>query len=185
MAVSMVVAEDNILTSMILRAELEKNGYNVIALARSGPEVMESWRSTLPEVVVVDVMLPEMDGLQVTRAIMRERPTCIVIITGMGDYQQRADDAGAMGYLEKPFGIEHLIAEVERARRRFAWFMSVRGSGSDPEAVLESWPVISGAVRRLASRNHIEEEEAFQRLQQQALDQRLPLREVAQRELSG
>jgi response regulator NasT len=178
----MILAEDNILTSMILRTELEKSGYTVSAVARSGPEVIGKWRSMQPDVVVLDVMLPETDGLKVTRAMMEERPTCVVIITGMGDYQQHADDAGAMGYVEKPFEVEQLAAEIERARTRFDWFNTLCASEQSPEAALDTWRSVFRAVKQLASKEHVPETEALHRLQQTAVEQQLSLREAAERE---
>jgi response regulator NasT len=132
--------------------------------------------------VVLDMMLPETDGLKITRAIMQERPTCVVIITGMGDYQRHADDAGAMGYVEKPFEVERLVAEVERARARFDWFSAVRASEPSPEAALDAWRVVFRAVKQLSSREHVQEAEALHRLHQKADEQHLSLRQVAERE---
>ena len=91
-----VIAEDEWLLAMALRRQVESYGYQVVGTASSGREVLELCRRESPDVVFMDLQMPEMDGLEATRTLMQESPRCVVIITGKAQLDQLARQAGAM-----------------------------------------------------------------------------------------
>lgn len=115
-----VIAEDNWLTPAVLRAALEAHGYEVAAVARTGGEALEACRRERPDVVLMDIRMPGLDGIEVTRQLMAESPTCVVMVTGDASLSAASEQAGAMGYLVKPFLPDEIIAAIRAAWARFS-----------------------------------------------------------------
>ena len=129
MAVRVVIAEDEFLIATQTRHELERQGYEVVAVARTGTEALDLCILHRPEVVLMDIRMPDMGGIEATRRIMSICPACVVVVTGNPDLGQEAERAGAMGYVVKPFHSEQVRSAIEAARARFAELMGERRNG--------------------------------------------------------
>lgn len=183
MATRIVIAEDNWLTPTVLRTELEAHGYEIAGIARTGTEALELTRRAQPDVVLMDIRMPEMDGIEVTRVLMEECLACVVMVTGDASLSQVAEEAGAMGYLVKPFLPNEINQAVQQAQRRFSWFQHVcKESGGQ---ALVAWKAVRQALREISDRDRISEEEAFARLRQAATAQNATLRQTAEEMLTA
>jgi AmiR/NasT family two-component response regulator len=180
MLARIVIAEDNWLTPTVLRAELEAHGYEVVGVARTGTEALELWRRLSPDVVLMDIRMPEIDGIEVTHRVMAEGPTCVVMVTGDSSLSHASEEAGAMGYLVKPFLPDEISAVVEMARERFARFQEVRAELPDACEALPAWSAVRNAIREIGDRDRVRDDEAFRRLRQRAADQGVTLRRAAE-----
>lgn len=119
-----VIGEDEGLTRLRLSMSLQRLGVTVVGTAANGEEAVRATRELRPDVVLMDIQMPELDGLQALRRIMTECPTPVVMLTAYSDLEtvQRAEAAGAVGYLSKPILDEELGPEILRARERFSIF---------------------------------------------------------------
>ena len=185
MLARIVIAEDNWLTPSVLRAELETHGYEVVGVARTGTEALELCRREFPEVVLMDIGMPEIDGIEVTRLLMEEGPTCVVMVTGDSSLSQASEEAGAMGYLVKPFLPDEIGAVVEMARERFGRFQEVRAEAPDSHEALYAWSAVRRAIKAIGDRDRVRDEEAFARLRQTASDRAVTLRQAAEALVAG
>ena len=185
MLARIVIAEDNWLTPTVLRAELETHGYEVVGVARTGTEALELCRREFPEVVLMDIGMPEIDGIEVTRLLMEEGPTCVVMVTGDSSLSQASEEAGAMGYLVKPFLPDEIGAAVEMARERFGRFQEVRAEAPDAHEALYAWSAVRRAIKAIGDRDRVRDEEAFARLRQTASDRAVTLRQAAEALVAG
>ena len=179
MAIRIVIAEDNWLTPAVLRAELESHDYQVVGIARTGTETLELCRRERPEVVLMDIRMPGIDGVEVTRLLMEESPTCVVMVTGDASRNQTSDEAGAMGYLVKPFLPHEIVIAVGDALGRFARFQRVRAEAESAQAALAAWHVVRRAVREMGDRDRLSDAQAFDRIQQAASAQGVTLLQAA------
>lgn len=185
MAKRVLIAEDNWLTPTVLRAELESHGFEVVSVARTGTEAVEQARQTDPDVVLMDIQMPELDGIQATRAIMEERPTCVVIVTGRAELSQVAEESGAVAYLVKPFMPDEIVAVVEEALQRYEWYLVVLAESASPHDALQVWPQTQKAVRVIADRDRTPEAEAFTALRRTASERGTTIAEAAQEVLAS
>ena len=155
-----LIADDEVLLGHALSMSFRALNYSVVGLARNGEEALSLVRAHRPDVVTMDVRMPACDGLEATRRIMAEQPTCIVMLTAFSGYQEAAKDAGAMGYAVKPLFPAHIPALVESARRRFARYMEIRSTQPSPEAALQTWLVVQAAVGSICQSGRSEDESA-------------------------
>ncbi len=121
-----LIADDEFLVAMAVRCELEALGHAVVGMARDGREAVALCDSLHPDLVLMDVQMPEMDGLAATRHLMAHRPVCVVIVTGKAHSAQAAEEAGAMGYAEKPLVAWMIAPLLASARARFTQFLAQR-----------------------------------------------------------
>jgi response regulator NasT len=168
MPTRVVIAEDEWLTATALRAELERQGYDVIGMARSGTEAVSLCAEQAPEVVMMDVQMPGMDGLEATRTLMGRRPTCVVVVTGEVRLEEAAAQAGAMCSVMKPLLGEQIPEVMATARERFQQFLVLRDGDTDLAAVMARWQVVRKAALALAEAEGISEQAAFRKLRQRA-----------------
>jgi AmiR/NasT family two-component response regulator len=185
MAKRVLIAEDNWLTPTVLRAELESHGFEVVSVARTGTEAVEQTQQAEPDVVLMDIQMPELDGIQATRAIMEERPTCVVIVTGRAELSQVAEESGAIAYLVKPFMPDEIVAVVEEALQRYEWYRALLAESPSPHEALQAWPRIQKAVRAIADRDRTPEAEAFCALRRTAAERGKTIAEAAQEVLAS
>src|SRR2546421_6371208 len=181
-ALRVLVAEDEALTRTILRARLEKLGHQVVAEAENGVQAVEAARSHKPDAIIMDIRMPEMDGIEAARQIVAERPCAILFLTAFSEdtLVEQASDTGALAYLMKPFRKEDLAPALEVAVRRFRQIQSQGAKIAELEETLETRKLIERAKGILMDRHAMTEDEAFKRIHFQARNQNKKMREIAQ-----
>ncbi|HLK56882.1 MAG TPA: response regulator [Chthonomonadaceae bacterium] len=177
-----VIAEDEQLTRTIIRARLEKLGHTVVAEAGDGQQAIEATRLHKPDVVIMDIKMPVMDGIEAARAILAEAPCAILFLSSFNEQElvEQASETGALAYLMKPFRKEDLAPALEMAVRRFREIQSQRKEIEDLKETLETRKLIERAKGILMDRHNMSEEEAFKRIHFQARNQNKKMREIAQ-----
>ena len=177
-----LVAEDEALTRTILRARLEKLGHQVVSEAENGVQAVEGARAHKPDAIIMDIRMPEMDGIEAARQIFAERPCAILFLTAFSEdtLVEQASDAGALAYLMKPFRKEDLAPALEVAVRRFRQLQGQQEKISQLEETLETRKLIERAKGILMDRHGMTEDEAFKRIHFQARNQNKKMREIAQ-----
>ena len=127
-----LVAEDETIIRLDLRGLLERAGYEVVAEARDGEEAVELARQHEPDLAVLDVKMPRLDGIEAARRMLEERPIPIVMLTAFDQRElvERAAEAGVYGYLVKPFREQDVVPAIELARARYEELVAVRGGGA-------------------------------------------------------
>ena len=143
-----LIAEDETIIRLDLRALLERAGFEVCAEARDGEEAVELARATEPEVAVLDVKMPRLDGIEAARRILDERPIPIVMLTAYGQEElvSRAVEAGVFGYLVKPFRETDLLPAIHAARARHAELEALREEAESLAEALATRKVVAEAV---------------------------------------
>jgi response regulator NasT len=177
-----VIAEDEQLTRTIIRARLEKLGHVVVAEAGDGAQAIEAARAHKPDVIIMDIKMPVMDGIEAARTILSETPCAILFLSSFNEQElvEQATDTGALAYLMKPFRKEDLAPALEMAVRRFRQIRSQQREIDDLKETLETRKIIERAKGLLMDRHHMSEEEAFKRIHFQARNQNKKMREIAQ-----
>jgi len=181
-----LIADDEAIIRMGLKALLEDMGHRVVGAAADGANAVRLAHSLQPDLVILDVKMPGLDGLQAAEAITTERPVAIVILSAYADQElvERASSVAVHGYLVKPIRPAELGPALEVAASRFEQWLALRQEVTDLEEALLSREVVERAKRVLMEREHLKEDEAFHRIQAQARQQRRPMREVAEEVLS-
>jgi len=177
-----VIAEDEQLTRTIIRARLEKLGHVVVAEAGDGVQAVEAARTHKPDVIIMDIKMPVMDGIEAARTILSESPCAILFLSSFNEQElvEQATETGALAYLMKPFRKEDLAPALEMAVRRFRQIRSQQREIDDLKETLETRKIIERAKGILMDRHHMSEEEAFKRIHFQARNQNKKMREIAQ-----
>jgi len=177
-----LIAEDEPLTRMMLRARLEKIGHQVVAEAETGVQAVQEARVHQPDLIIMDIRMPEMDGLEAARAIVQELPCAIVFLTAYSEAElvEAAGEAGAFGYLVKPFRKEDLGPAIEIAMLRFRELQARSREVEELKEALETRKLIERAKGILMQRLGLTEEEAFKRIHFQARNQNKKMREIAE-----
>ena len=176
-----VVAEDETLIRLDLVEVLTGAGYRVVAEAGDGRAAVEAVREHCPDIVVMDVKMPVMDGIAAAGEIAGERLAPVVMLTAFSQRElvDRASQAGAMAYVVKPFSKSDLVPAIEIARARFAEIQAVEAEVSDLTERLESRKAVDRAKGLLQAGLGLSEPEAFRWIQKTAMDLRKSMREVA------
>ena len=177
-----VVAEDEVLIRLDLVEMLTEEGYDVVGQAGDGEVAVALTRDLKPDLVVMDVKMPKLDGISAAEQIASERIAPVVMLTAFSQRElvERASQAGAMAYVVKPFGKGDLIPAIEIARARFVEIQAVEAEVSDLTERLESRKVVERAKGLLQSGLGLSEPEAFRWIQKTAMDLRKSMREVAE-----
>lgn len=184
MPARVLIAEDEWLVAAGLRSQLERLGCEVVAVVRTGTEAVRLCREAHPDVVFMDVQMPEMDGLTATRQLMDVCPQAIVIVTGNSTLRAAAEEAGAMEFVVKPLLDNQIPALVGEASQRFAWYRTVRDQTPVGASALQAWRVVRRALQHLVALNGHTEAAAFSHLQQRAGEHSQSLREMAEEMLA-
>jgi len=176
-----LICEDEGLTVLKLRRLLTAAGHTVVGEAKSGEEALTIAAETQPDLVLMDVKMPEMDGVEATRRLMEQRPLPIVMLTAYSDDEtvRSATEAGACAYLVKPVSRSQLLSALHVAASRFAELEQVKREVEDLAAALEVRKLIERAKGLLMDRAGLSEAEAFRRLQKASRDQRRPMKQIA------
>jgi two-component system, response regulator PdtaR len=179
--VRILVAEDETIIRLDLRGLLERAGFDVCAEAKDGEEAVELARSRQPDLAVLDVKMPRLDGIEAARRILAERPIPIVMLTAYGQEElvSRAVEAGVFGYLVKPFREHDLLPAIAAARARHEELQAVRGEAESLADALAARKVIERAKGLLMEKEGLSEQEAFARLRKASQSSSRPLRTIA------
>jgi response regulator NasT len=176
-----LLVEDEGLVAAGLRGQLEEIGHQVVGLATDGHQAVGLASSLDPDLIIMDIRIPGMDGIEAARAILSQKAIPIVFLTAYtdDDLLQRAGDAGAMAYLLKPVNGPNLRSAIQVALARFKELDALRHEVTDLKEVLETRKVVEQAKGILMKRLQLSEAEAFRRLQQRSRSKRMTIREVA------
>jgi two-component system, response regulator PdtaR len=177
-----VIAEDEALIRLDLSEMLAEEGYEVVGQAGDGEAAVALAEEHRPDLVVLDVKMPKLDGISAAERIAKQRIAPVVILTAFSQRElvERARDAGAMAYLVKPFGKNDLVPAVEMAVSRFAELAELEQEVSTLTERLEVRKLVDRAKGVLQSSLGVSEPEAFRWIQKTAMDLRLSMRDVAQ-----
>src|SRR5437773_7760976 len=181
-AMRVLIAEDETIIRLDLRALLERAGFEVCAEARDGEEAVELARQTEPEVAVLDVKMPRLDGIEAAKRMLAERPIPIVMLTAYGQEElvSRAVEAGVFGYLVKPFREQDLVPAIAAARARHEELAAVREEAESLAEALAARKAIERAKGLLMEKEGLSEQDAFARLRKASQISGRPLKVVAE-----
>lgn len=187
MSVRVVIAEDEAIIRLDLKETLEEEGYSVIGETGRGDQALDLVRDLRPDLAILDVKMPGMDGLEVAKVIGDERICGVLVLTAFSQREiiEQARDAGALAYLVKPFQKSDLIPAIEVAIGRFRELQALSGHVDALGEQLEARKLIDRAKGRLIDEFAMKEQDAFSFIQRTAMKERSKMREVAERILSG
>ena len=179
---TVVIAEDEALIRMDLAEMLTEEGYDVVGQAGDGAKAVELAEQLRPDLVILDVKMPVLDGIAAAERIAGQRIAPVVILTAFSqrDLVERARDAGAMAYLVKPFSKGDLVPAIEMAVSRFAELSLLEQEVADLHDRLETRKAVDRAKNVLQQQLQLSEPEAFRWIQKTAMDLRLSMRQVAE-----
>lgn len=182
-----LVAEDEAIIRLDLAEMLREAGYDVVAEVGDGRQAVDRTRELSPDLVVMDVKMPVLDGISAADEIGHDGIAPVVMLTAFSDKElvERASDAGVMAYVLKPFTIDDLEPAITVARSRWAERKALEGEVADLGARLETRKRMDRAKGVLMARLGLDEAGAFRWIQKTAMDRRLGMREVADAVIAG
>lgn len=180
--VRVVIAEDEAIIRLDLKETLEGEGYLVVGDCGRGDTAIELVRELRPDVVILDIKMPGLDGIETCRRISRERDAAVVLLTAFSqrDLIERARDAGALAYLVKPFSRRELVPAVEIARARHRELKALSDHADTLGQRLEARKTIDRAKGRLMDEKGLSEADAFAYIQHSAMSRRTSMKVIAQ-----
>ncbi|MEN9687254.1 MAG: hypothetical protein RL381_266 [Actinomycetota bacterium] len=178
-AVRILVAEDEALIRMDLVEMLQEAGYNVVAQATNGEEAITLATEHQPDLAILDVKMPVLDGISAAEKIISIAPVLMLTAFSQKELVDRARDAGVMAYVVKPFTIGDLVPAIEIAISRHTQMKSLADEVADLHERLEARKIIDRAKGILMKALNLSEPEAFSWIQRAAMDRRLTMKEVA------
>ena len=186
-SIRILVAEDEALIRLDLAEMLTEAGYDVVAQASNGEQAVDLSRALKPDLVIMDVKMPVLDGISAAEQINKERIAPVVMLTAFSQKElvERARDAGVMAYIVKPFSASDLAPAIDIARSRWLELHALESEIADLGERLETRKSVDRAKGVLMAELKISEAEAFRWIQKAAMDRRLGMREVAVAVISG
>jgi AmiR/NasT family two-component response regulator len=180
--VRVVIAEDEALIRLDLKEMLEEEGYEIAGEATDGEKAVELTVSLRPDLVILDVKMPVLDGISAAERIAAEQIAPVVILTAFSQRElvERARDAGAMAYLVKPFTKADLVPAIEIAVSRFHEIAALGAEVGTLRERLEVRKVLDRAKGKLQAERGMSEPDAFRWIQKASMDRRVPMRAVAE-----
>jgi response regulator NasT len=177
-----LIGEDETLIRLDLRGMLERAGYDVVGEAHDGDQAVELARSTEPDLAILDVKMPQLDGIEAARRILAERPIPVVIVSAFTESKlvNRAAEAGVFGYLAKPFREADLMPAIATARARFGELAAVREEVDSLADALAARKAIERAKGILMQKDGLAEDAAFARLRKASQVSGRPMRVIAE-----
>jgi AmiR/NasT family two-component response regulator len=177
-----LVAEDETIIRLDLKETLERAGFEVCGEARDGEEAVELAREEKPDLAVLDVKMPRLDGIEAARRILAERPIPIVMLTAYGhdELVARAVEAGVFAYLVKPFRESDLLPAIQTAKARYAELEALREEAESLAEALATRKVVERAKGLLMEQDGLSEQDAFTRLQRVSQTSGRPMKVVAE-----
>ncbi len=187
MPTRVVIAEDEAIIRLDLKETLQEEGYEVVGETGRGDEAVTLVKDLAPDLAILDIKMPGLDGLAAAREISQERRSAVLILTAFSqrDLIEQARDAGALAYLVKPFQRSELIPAVEVALGRFREMQALFDQNSSLEDQLETRKVVDRAKGMLMDGHGHSESEAFSWIQRRAMQERKTMRAVAGEIISG
>ena len=182
-AVRVVIAEDEAIIRLDLKETLEEEGYEVVGETGRGDEAVTLVRDLKPDIAILDIKMPGLDGLSAAREITKERGAAVLILTAFSqrDLIERARDAGALAYLVKPYQRTELIPAVEIALGRFKEMRTLEAEVRGLENQLEIRRLVDRAKGMLMDQHAMAEAQAFNFIQKTAMRERQTMKQVAER----
>ncbi|NYF99590.1 ANTAR domain-containing response regulator [Janibacter cremeus] len=182
-----LLAEDEALIRLDLAEMLTEAGYEVVGQASNGEEAVSLAESLQPDLIIMDIKMPVMDGLTAAETIGEQRICPVIMLTAFSQKElvERARDAGVMAYIVKPFTVSDVTPAVEVALSRWAELKALESEVADLGERLETRKAVEKAKGVLMKKLKITEAEAFRWIQKTAMDRRLGMREVADAVVSG
>jgi len=179
-----LVAEDEALIRLDLVEMLAEAGYEVVAQAANGIQAIELAKEFKPDLAILDVKMPELDGISAAEQIIEIAPVLMLTAFSQKELVERARDAGVMAYVVKPFSIDDLTPAIEIAMSRHLQMRSLREEVADLHERLETRKVIDRAKGILMTALALSEPEAFNWIQRAAMDRRISMKAVAEAVIS-
>ena len=186
-ALRILVAEDEAIIRLDLAEMLAEAGHEVVGQANNGEKAVELATALRPDLVIMDVKMPVMDGITAAEQIGKERICPVVMLTAFSQTElvERARDAGVMAYIVKPFTPKDVLPAIDIARSRWAEIEALEAEISDLGERLETRKAVDRAKGILMTKLKISEGDAFRWIQKTAMDRRMGMREVAEAVVSG
>ena len=177
-----VIADDESIVRMDLKEMLTTLNYLVVGEVGDGQSAVNLARELKPDVVLMDIKMPDMDGIEAAKILTEEQIAPVVLLTAFSqkDLVDRAKEAGVVGYLVKPFREADLLPAIEVALARFNEFKQMNQEVHDLQEALETRKVVDRAKGILMDAQGLEEQEAFRRIQKMSMNTRKPMKEVAE-----
>lgn len=175
-----LIAEDETLIRMDLAEMLRENGYEVIGEATNGEEAIALADELKPDLAILDVKMPKLDGITAAEKIVKIAPVLMLTAFSQKDLVERALDAGVMAYVVKPFTIDDLIPAIEIATTRHAQMIALQNEVADLTERLETRKLVDRAKGILMQAMKLSEPDAFKWIQRTAMDKRVSMKQVAE-----
>ncbi|MBI5826713.1 MAG: response regulator [Deltaproteobacteria bacterium] len=182
-----LIAEDNSRTRLSLKNQLETLGFEVVGTAANGQDAVEKAIELRPDLIIMDVKMPRMDGIEASRTITARNPVAIILLTGLSsdDLATRALDAGVCAYLVKPVSKNQLEPAIKLALARYEEFKSLKTEVNSLKDAIETRKLVERAKGILMKRCNIPEDEAFKLLQMHSQKENKKMREIAETIISA
>ncbi|MFM7350935.1 MAG: ANTAR domain-containing response regulator [Actinomycetota bacterium] len=175
-----LIAEDETLIRMDLAEMLRENGYEVIGEATNGEEAIMLANELKPDLAILDVKMPKLDGITAAETIVKISPVLMLTAFSQKDLVERALDAGVMAYVVKPFTIDDLIPAIEIATTRHTQMIALQNEVADLTERLETRKLVDRAKGILMQAMKLSEPDAFKWIQRTAMDKRVSMKQVAE-----
>jgi AmiR/NasT family two-component response regulator len=177
-----IIADDESLIRMDLREMLANLGYLVVGEVGDGRSAVNLARELRPDVVIMDIKMPDMDGIDAAKILTEERIAPVILLTAYSqkDLVERAKEAGVVGYMVKPFREADLVPAIEVALARFKEFEALHKEVNDLQLALETRKLVDRAKGILMDSQGLSESDAFRKIQKMSMNTRKPMKEVAE-----
>jgi AmiR/NasT family two-component response regulator len=177
-----IIADDESLIRMDLREMLANLGYLVVGEVGDGRSAVNLARELRPDVVIMDIKMPDMDGIDAAKILTEERIAPVILLTAYSqkDLVERAKEAGVVGYMVKPFREADLVPAIEVALARFKEFEALHKEANDLQLALETRKLVDRAKGILMDSQGLSESDAFRKIQKMSMNTRKPMKEVAE-----
>lgn len=178
----LLIADDQSFSRDALKDALIEKGFDIAGEAATGKEAIELNKKLKPDLIFMDVKMPELNGIEASHEINSHNPVPIILLTVKDDRStiERAKSAGVMAYLVKPFNKKELVPNIEIAIKRFSEFKKVKNENADLKAKLNARKFIEKAKGILMEKLNISEQEAFRKIQKTGMDKHTSMKEIAE-----
>lgn len=177
-----VIADDESIIRMDLREMLTNLGYLVVAETGDGVSAVNTARELRPDLVIMDIKMPDLDGIEAAKVLTEERIAPVLLLTAFSQQEliEGAKEAGVVGYIVKPFRESELVPAIEVALARFREFKAIEKELTDTRSILETRKIVERAKGVLMDTQGLKEAEAFRKIQKLSMNTRKSMREVAE-----